>query len=582
MLQIASGKLFQSEPGQRNELRGILYTNLFLHERTIETDAGRLLSVSSLPAKALVYELTELIEQPPGVGVVASHGMEPYINDFAAIVSFALNVTCTPDPELASRLISDRRSPTINIPPRKLVRRVFDDQVWCHDEDADRLVMTVRDLIGLQRKSYLAAMRAIRTYVTGLHRLADDLELAYTLLVVSIESLAQGFDGPPGEWMDYDETKRRAIDKALVNADAETTEAVRNALVEIEHTSLARRFRDFTLDHLRPSYFREEAVGLDKPAGRADLSCALREAYRLRSKYIHNLDKLPKALTLGFDYGETFCMDHVTLLTIQGMARLARHVITEFIRRQPKTETEEYDYSKEISGIALFPVAPQYWIGNAESLSPSSGRARLEGFLSQVVSCLSQEPDAAVTDLRDVLTKVEEMLPQMNPARRLPFLALYFVFNGVISSDQRMSDISGIEKRYGPEIEHPSVESMLVHLVLGVVPGWSLVEHQEVHDDYFSNRDKKNGFKVPRTLEVGFSLELAERYRTEDNTARAFELVSFAVENHPGHTRLYELEQQFNPKNPIAWRSVIFPTTKTDENKETQNASSLPATNTAD
>ena len=33
MLQIASGKLFQSEPGQRNELRGILYTNLFLHEK---------------------------------------------------------------------------------------------------------------------------------------------------------------------------------------------------------------------------------------------------------------------------------------------------------------------------------------------------------------------------------------------------------------------------------------------------------------------------------------------------------------------------------------------------------------------
>ncbi len=154
---------------------------------------------SSHGTQTLIYEFTELIEQPPRAGVVASHGVEPYLNDFAAIVSFALAVACTSEPELTSRLISGRRFPTINVPPQKLIHRAFDDQVWCHDEDADRLVTIVRDLIGLRRESYLAAMRAIRTYVTGLHRVVDDLELAYTLLVASVESLAQGFDGYRGE-----------------------------------------------------------------------------------------------------------------------------------------------------------------------------------------------------------------------------------------------------------------------------------------------------------------------------------------------------------------------------------------------
>ena len=78
VLQIASGKLFRKKPGQRNELRGVLYTNLRMYDRVIETSAGRLLSTSNLhDSKTLVYELAELIEDDPGPGVIASHGIDP-------------------------------------------------------------------------------------------------------------------------------------------------------------------------------------------------------------------------------------------------------------------------------------------------------------------------------------------------------------------------------------------------------------------------------------------------------------------------------------------------------------------------
>ena len=102
MLQIASGKLFQQAPGQQNELRGVLHTNLRLTgSDPIVTAAGRLLPTHSIHnTRTLVYELTELIEDSPRAGSVASHGMDPYLNEFAAIVSFGLNVTCTSDPEL--------------------------------------------------------------------------------------------------------------------------------------------------------------------------------------------------------------------------------------------------------------------------------------------------------------------------------------------------------------------------------------------------------------------------------------------------------------------------------------------------
>ena len=245
-------------------------------------------------SRTAVYELTELIEDPPVPGAVASHGVDPYLSDFAAIVSFALNVTCTADSELTRRLTGGQHSSLATVPPANLVRRVFDNRVWCQDEDADRLVKVAEDLIGLQRKNYLAAMRAIRNYVRGLHRLADDPELTYTLLVASIESLAQGFKSRSPDWEDYPEDKRHRIDNALEQADGQTRDQVRKTLLEIEHVALTRRFCDFVLAHIQQSYFREDATGLENPIGRSDLPGALKQAYDLRSKHVHVLREFAK------------------------------------------------------------------------------------------------------------------------------------------------------------------------------------------------------------------------------------------------------------------------------------------------
>jgi hypothetical protein len=124
-------------------------------------------------------------------------------------------------------------------PPDKLVRRVFDKSIWIQPTDCGLLVDFVAELIALERKSFLAAIQAIRTYVTGLHRVTDDLELAYTLLVASLESLAQDFDGHVAQWTDYEESKRRRIDNALSGADHETVARVRTAVMKIEHLALA-------------------------------------------------------------------------------------------------------------------------------------------------------------------------------------------------------------------------------------------------------------------------------------------------------------------------------------------------------
>lgn len=555
MLQIASGKLFAQKPAQSNQLRGVVYTNLQLFGgEPIETGAGRLLPTSSLSdTKDAVYELTELIEDPPAPGVMSSYGIDPYMNDFAAIVSFALNTTCTTDSALTRQLTGGRASLT-NVQPSRLVSRAFDDLVWCQEEDAVQLVRFVEGLIGLQRKSYLAAMRAIRNYVRGLHRIADDPELTYTMLVASIESLVQDFKGDVPTWEDYAEDKRRRIDNALEDADDQTSVRVRKAILNNEHIAMTRRFCEFALGHIQSSYFREEAAGLINPIGRTDLHGALRQAYNLRSKHIHNLKELPKLLTAGFHHGETFSVDRVTMLTFQGMTRLVRHVITEYIEQQPKVESEVYDYRAERAGIVRVPLAPKYWIGRTEGLSVSSGRSRLEGFLSQIATCIQNDVDTDVTDLRKLLVEVGKLLPNMSETNRSPFLMLYTLFNELVIPEMKMEQYEKVQRRYQSEIERPSVESMVLHLLLGTIPKWSMEKHQAVHDAYLRGQSRRDCLKLPPILRASLSLALAERHRVTGKTEQALALISTAVENYPGYGPFSQLEQSFSSNQEIPWK----------------------------
>ena len=484
---------------------------------------------------------------------MTSHCVDPYLSEFAAIVSFALNVTCTPDSELARRLTSGRRGFSTNVPPRRLVRLAFDDQVWCREGDADHLVRIVDELIGLKRKCYLAVKRAIRNYVTGLHRLADDPELTYTLLVASIESLTQNFEGPSPNWEDYPEEKRRRIDEALEKGDEETKERVKKALLDMDHTAAKRRFCDFVFEHIQPTFFREEALRLDNPIGRSHLYGALKKAYDLRSRHIHTLKELPELLTAGFSHGEIYRANRETMLTFQGMSRLARHVITEYIARQPKVDTEDYDYRPERAGIVTAPLAPKYWVGRVENLNVSSGQRQLEGFLCQVGAVVAQETDATLTDLQNMLVQVEKMLPKMNGTQRKPFLTIYILYNRLVLPDTPMENFEKVNKRYLTEIKSPSVEAMLLHLLLGIVPEWSNPEHYAVHDNYLRDQGKRSCLKVPQNLKTGLSLTLAERYRVSGEEERARDLISVAVENCPGNTALYQLEQTFAPELPIGW-----------------------------
>ena len=510
VLQIATGKLFTRPVGRENHLRGILYTNAILSEKdAVKTAAGQLSPSSSYSIRptALVYEFTERMEgEECGPGVLVSSTVAPYLHDYAIVVSFALNCVCTPDVDLARRLTTGEQGLATKVSPQRLVRRFFDAEIWYKPEEQKFLEEFVEKLIGLPRRTFLGVMRALRTYVNGMHRIADDLELAYTLLVASVESLAQDFDGHENDWDSYDERKRKAVDAALSGVDEAIAQRVRNALLSGEHTALARRFKEFVVAHTSPAYFRHVTDTDDTYLGRSDLAAVLRTAYQSRSKYVHQLRRLPDLVVLGYSHGEISIVDRTAHLTLQGLSRLMRNVIIEFVMHQPTVPHEPYDYQLERSGVIRMRMAPQYWIGRAEGDISSPGRDRLEGFLEQLEPCLLRKPDAAVTDLRAVLAVASERVPNLEKRLRLPYLALHALFNMHMVDQDRATTPAAIETLMQQELGEPSSEALITYALAEQIVDWPLNIHQETLDAYFRQRAAKNGLRFPRLFEAVITL----------------------------------------------------------------------------
>jgi hypothetical protein len=579
MLQIASGKFFSTDKCFETLHRGLFYTNYRTFQNVIDLPLGRLLPSTGMTGMAtLTYELMEKIEYTePSPGTMTSTGGYELVDDLSSVFSYALNVICTKDRDLLIRLTSSDELHKGNS-LRKYLRRVFDQKVTASPADNGVLQEFIAGLIGLRRSAYERAMKAIRRYVTATHRIADDTSLAYSLFVMSLEALAQTADTPAAKWTDYEEAKRERIDEALKGAPDELKERVRSAVLNNEHVAASRKFRDFTIQHLSPAFFRAEAVEVTRPIRRPDLVPLLRRAYDIRSGYVHRLEGVHKLLVMPFTHTETFEIDGALTLTFEGLSRLARHVITEFVRREPKVAREEFYWRAALPNVVTMPLSTRYWLGRPEGYTPDSARRWLQNFLQEVSAHLLAAPDAALTDLSAILDKIENMpLDNVKARDRRAILALYHLFIILAGPKYERARHQELLNHYQTDFAAPTVEHLAMCLVTERDFPWSLPQMEQLFDAYWGQRHHKNGLNVGELLEAVFTLRLVEINRTNGNEARARELILFAVEAFPSNSAVRELESDLalEKLNPVAARNILLPRLATKEN-EPSNALSDP------
>lgn len=572
MLQISTGKFFNTDDMQETIHRGVLYSNFrIFRDECMTTQAGTL--SAAVRWRDIQTLVCEVVERQPNVrvaGAIVSVGPDTFVNDFAAVASFALERLFTPDHDLAVRLLTSQRPP-LGIPqlPRSYVSKTFDIEASYDQEAEARLANFFTDLLSLERKSFSAAMSAIRRYVTALHRLSDDLDLAYTLFVAAIESLVQKLHGTAPVWEDLDQRKRMPIDKALKDADSDMANSVRAAILSGEHVALSRRFREFTLDHVGAGFFRNDAAKSSAPPGKGDLTIALKNAYDIRSGYIHTLKAIPGLLASPHSLAEVALVDGTPHLTFEGLARVARAVIHEFVRRAPRSEREEYDYQQDFPNLLRMPLAPSMWIHNPVPFTTDWAYAYLNGFLLEVEQQLLHA-DKPITDIRKVTEKIDSLLPGLaKPEQRRPLVTLHYWFSHYLPRDERAKAISRLGT-FLDDLEAESAEAFFLYVFEGRLPPWSAKTCEALFDTYSRFRYRDKHLNVGGLLGAAGLLAIAETFRRSGQDKEARRLIARAVEEFPGLVHLREFETRVGEElPPIGWWEILLHERATSV--ETQN-----------
>jgi hypothetical protein len=123
------------------------------------------------------------------------------------------------------------------------------------------------------------------------------------------------------------------------------------------------------------------------------------------------------------------------MFTLQGLARLARHVIGNVVALAPRGIDESFDWRTVVPGRLEMRLAPQYWLSSAAGFTHESAMRYFGGFADHVLGLWVGEPDG-VPPMGDVLEQIETLVrgTQSDPAKT-GMVGLYCAWHRVVHPD---------------------------------------------------------------------------------------------------------------------------------------------------
>lgn len=566
MLQVSTGKFFKSDDLYETVHRFVVYTNYrFFGREAIDVGIGKILPCQDAYGSEVtkfVCELTERIERPQGgdaPGVVISTGGAEMIKDFLAIMSFSFQAVFTLDYESTRQIISSNASSRsredFDNDKMDFLDKYFKKSIRSSREDIESFIDLCGKLFGVERKVYEGLIRSIRRYVSAVYRSREDLDASYTMMVASVEALPQSFDKYECHWDDYDSKSKKDIDESLREVDSEVAEKIRAAIIRREHLSATRRFVEFSMSNIGSSYYRVSADSVIRPASKSDVRPAVRNAYGLRSKYIHQLQSLPRNLQTPLDLQEIVTDEGGIYFSMTGLTRFSKCVIENFIAAQAPVEFEEFNYLPSVLKWRSVSLAPEYWVGQANGLTIDNVKMYLSGLLSEYASYLMGAHNT-FSNMRSVLDKIDTLVPGLaKTSQKVPFVALYMHYCALFPDlHDRCRSFS---TKYEQVQDFPAIENLVMHIIFRSEPPWALSENVPLLETYLKSRGRDGELELHPVLESMVYLWLVEQYWAVDRD-RAIALMSDGVENWPGNKNLLNYEALLlDCADPIFWGVIL-------------------------
>jgi hypothetical protein len=356
-------------------------------------------------------------------------------------------------------------------------------------------------------------------------------------------------------------------------------------VIEADRAGAKLRFVAFVLAHITPAYYREGAVDAVHPLSAAELERALKRAYDIRSRNVHDLeDLMPETWALGNRAETVNPRSEGLMLSIEGLNRLARQVIREFVARAPTEQVEAFDYRSALPNVLHVELAPQYWIGDADGLSKETAGRYFEGLVSILMETLAPTVGATAdgqevtalpmpVDLRPVLTRIEELAPQVKGRPRLCLIAIYWLWHHFLTADVHMPAAESFLGQYGSELYAPSMQTFVLACLAGDEPDWATEELQKLADDHLTYRTSGTADPLPKVFNAALAAAAAIRLAADERRNEAIKMLSRAVEEYPGNNLLIDAEAAYIADSPLTLDLRAFvlgkdPHTHCDENPD--------------
>lgn len=532
MLQIITGKFYDSDDRFHNDCKGILYSNLSF-SGTKKIGHITIQSAEACGAiAAYVISYDNQLQQMHSNFELVKVGDEEILRQLKNILAFGLNAVFDEDRATVERICKKKENANNRYSvPSEFVNDILDTKRNISDDDMNSFVAFFEHIMLLSREDYINVLNCIVAYNASLRLLNEDVSLAYSMLVYCMEALAQSYDAYAPTWDDYKEDKKRALEKVFDVLDDESVEKIKEILIKDEHLKLSKRFKEFVSRFIGNDFFNYNETR--KIVGREEFEIALVNAYNSRSKYAHMLKPLMKHLTMA-DFSRTsdiFEFQHNVFFTYSGLLRLTRTVLYNFASSVGEIEKEEFDWRGAIPGCFEIEPAPYFWIWKMDSKSGEGASARVEGLVETFVRYKNNIPK-----MDNLVNMYLSNLAGMKEENRLAAFTLCCLYVGKIRNVEEETKVA-FDKAYEKNKQlfaKCSIYGLLIVVMnvnLEYCVEWKMEDCDRVINDYCKKRFKKNRLKLPKEIETMIYLKMADGYKEEGEKEQRQYWVEKAYDN---------------------------------------------------
>lgn len=525
MLQIISEKFFKSDLVYNTPCNAVLYSNYIWYQK-IETCIGTLEPIDTTSdIKIYIFHYNNKLEQNQnnrGLNLVKV-GDPEIVQQFMLLCSFGLQAVFSTDIDEVEKLCrTTRKHFTERYRPSEFLGQFFENGINGNQQEVNSFIEFVNKVIGLKREAYKAVINGFYNFFNSFINLNTNIEASYASLVYCLESLSQKFDGFLPEWEDYSQEDRLELEKIFERIDKNSAEQIKDTLLQDAHLKLEKRFKEFIKSNVNDKYFVEESYNIIRPLKKSELDQVLKNAYDMRSKYVHELKPLLKHLTFpDISEGEVFSWEHNIYLTYNGLVRLTQHTIKTFIEKQPYTEKEDYDWSSELPGTISLYFSPEYWIWKKEGFVPIN---YLEGLLNLTVTSLNTG-EVKLPNMEEVLDLIEANINSSKKQDKQYMLVLYIIINDYYLHENKREKYETILKNNKSLLIHCNIENMVLALFNDEYWVWGGIECENEFKRYLKKRYMANRIKLPNTIEVAIIISIANQFFNEGQLENYKELL---------------------------------------------------------